>query len=79
MNAMNETLTIAEKAVEAVRVLLVEDDIDLSDAITEYLGKQGIAVSVEGRGDRALARIAEMKPDLVILDIMLPGKDVFDV
>lgn len=79
MNAMNETLTIAEKAVEAVRVLLVEDDIDLSDAITEYLGKQGIAVSVEGRGDRALARIAEMKPDLVILDIMLPGKDGFDV
>ena len=79
MNAMNETLTIAEKAVEAVRVLLVEDDVDLSDAITEYLGKQGIAVSVEGRGDRALARIAEMKPDLVILDIMLPGKDGFDV
>ncbi len=79
MNAMNETLSLEESATEAIRVLLVEDDVDLSNAITEYLAKQGIAVFVEGRGDRALARISEMKPDLVILDVMLPGKDGFDV
>ena len=79
MNAMNETLSLEESVVQAIRVLLVEDDVDLSNAITEYLAKQGIAVSVEGRGDRALARIGEMKPDLVILDVMLPGKDGFDV
>ena len=36
-------------------------------------------VLIEGRGDRALARINEIKPDLVILDVMLPGKDGFDV
>ena len=79
MNAMNETLSLEESVVQVIRVLLVEDDVDLSNAITEYLAKQGIAVSVEGRGDRALARIGEMKPDLVILDVMLPGKDGFDV
>ena len=79
MNAMNEALALDETATNAIRVLLVEDDVDLSNAITEYLAKQGIAVVVEGRGDRALARIGEIKPDLVILDVMLPGKDGFDV
>ena len=79
MNAMNEALILDETTPQAIRVLLVEDDADLANAITEYLGKQGIAVAVEERGDRALARIAELNPDLVILDVMLPGKDGFDV
>ncbi|MEO8383905.1 MAG: response regulator [Betaproteobacteria bacterium] len=79
MNAMNETLDLEESVAQSIHVLLVEDDVDLSSAISDYLAKQGIAVSVEGRGDRALARIDELRPDVVILDVMLPGKDGFDV
>ena len=76
MNAMTETIALERTGAEmGIRVLLIEDDADLCAAISDYLAKQGIAVLVEGRGDRALARISEVKPDLVILDVMLPGKD----
>jgi len=57
------------------RLLLVDDDPKLSRLVREYLETNGFAVSVEMRGDRAEARIRAEDPDLVILDIMLPGKD----
>jgi two-component system, OmpR family, response regulator len=82
MNAMSEISALENTAFDAPRatqVLLVEDDIDLCRAITDYLAKQGIEVATEGRGDRAVQRIATDKPDLVILDVMLPGMDGFDV
>jgi DNA-binding response OmpR family regulator len=63
----------------AMRILLVEDDMELSSAIGDYLRKFGMELATEARGDRALERIAAEKPDLVILDVMLPGKDGFDV
>ncbi|RWR03664.1 transcriptional regulator [[Pantoea] beijingensis] len=57
------------------KIVFVEDDQDVGELIAAYLGRHGIDVIVEGRGDRAETLIAEVKPDLVILDIMLPGKD----
>lgn len=57
------------------RLLLVEDDLRLAGAIREFLEKRGYAVVTEHRGDRALDAIAAHDPDLVILDLMLPGKD----
>lgn len=68
-----------EKTADTTRILLVEDDAELCQAISDYLGKQGIEVTVEGSGDHALQRVTDEKPDLVILDVMLPGKDGFDV
>lgn len=79
MNTMTETSNLDSISPAVTRVLLVEDDTDLSRAISDYLSKQGIEVLVEGRGDRALARISDVKPDLIILDVMLPGKDGFEV
>jgi len=79
MNTMTETNNLESISPAVTRVLLVEDDAELSRAISDYLSKQGIEVLVEGRGDRALARISDVKPELVILDVMLPGKDGFDV
>lgn len=79
MNAQHEALALEKATADTTRVLLVEDDADLCRAISDYLGKQGIAVSVEGNGDNALKRVTDEKPDLVILDVMLPGKDGFDV
>lgn len=60
-------------------ILLVEDDLRLAALVSEYLGKQEYHISVEHQGDRAVERIILEKPDLVILDLMLPGKDGFSV
>ena len=61
------------------RILLIEDDERLANLTAEYLRKNDFDVSIEGRGDTAEARIVAEDPDLVILDIMLPGKDGFEV
>jgi len=60
-------------------ILLVEDDRRLSAAIAEYLQQQGLNIETEYRGDQAVQRILELKPDLVILDLMLPGLDGLEV
>lgn len=60
-------------------ILLVEDDLRLSALVVEYLEKNGLKVETEFRGDTAVQRILELKPDLVVLDLMLPGLDGFEV
>ncbi|HEX6733540.1 MAG TPA: winged helix-turn-helix domain-containing protein [Azonexus sp.] len=61
------------------RILLVEDDARLAELTAEYLAKNDLQVSIEPRGDTAETRILAEQPDLVILDVMLPGKDGFEV
>jgi two-component system OmpR family response regulator len=61
------------------RILLVEDDARLADLTAEYLRKNDFEVLIEPHGTRAEARILDERPDLVILDVMLPGKDGFEV
>ena len=57
------------------RVLLVEDDAKLADLIQTYLKDYDIQVIKEARGDRALDQVHKRQPDLVVLDVMLPGKN----
>lgn len=57
------------------QILLVEDDLELAKLVVEYLEQNDFKVVVEPRGDRANDAIAQLSPDLVILDIMLPGLD----
>ncbi|HEJ6935333.1 two-component system response regulator RstA [Serratia marcescens] len=57
------------------KIVFVEDDPEVGKLIAAYLGKHDIEVLIEPRGDSAQARIAHEQPDLVLLDIMLPGKD----
>jgi DNA-binding response OmpR family regulator len=64
---------------KAYRILVVEDDERLAALVKDYLNKQGFEVLIEGRGDTAAGRIEQEKPDLVILDLMLPGKDGLSV
>jgi len=60
---------------ESWRILIVEDDERLADLTKEYLESNGLVVSVEGNGALAVDRIKNEKPDLVVLDLMLPGED----
>ncbi|QXH48136.1 response regulator transcription factor [Pseudomonas xanthosomatis] len=57
------------------RILIVEDDQRLAELTAEYLQANGYEVSVEGDGARAVRRIIDSQPDLVVLDLMLPGED----
>jgi two-component system phosphate regulon response regulator PhoB len=61
------------------RVLIVEDEPDISDVLRYNLVKDGFLVQVEGRGDTALELIRAQPPDLIILDLMLPGMDGLEV
>ena len=64
---------------DAKRVLLVEDDGRLATLVSEYLQQHEFIVEVVGRGDQALAEFKSGNFDLVILDLMLPGKDGLEV
>jgi len=57
------------------RVMLVEDDVRLAALVSEYLNEYEFAVDVVARGDLALAHYAASSPDLVVLDLTLPGLD----
>jgi two-component system response regulator RstA len=57
------------------KIVFVEDDTDVGNLIAAWLGKHDFEVILEPRGDRAQDVITREKPDLVLLDILLPGKD----
>src|SRR6201982_1580959 len=61
------------------RVLVVDDDAALSEMLTIVLRNEGFDSRVCPVGDRALAEFRDYKPDVVLLDLMLPGKDGIDV
>lgn len=61
------------------RILVVEDEAHLAEVIADNLELEGYAVEVIGDGLEALARVLEEPPALVVLDVMLPGIDGFEV
>src|ERR1700751_1552119 len=62
-------------AVTASRVLVVDDEAHIVELARLYLSREGYEVEGIGDGSQALARFGQLKPDLVVLDIMLPGSD----
>jgi two-component system response regulator MtrA len=61
------------------RVLVVDDDASLAEMLTIVLRQEGFDSRVCARGDRALAEFRDYRPDVLLLDLMLPGKDGIDV
>jgi two-component system response regulator BaeR len=61
------------------RILIVEDEEKLASLLRDYLVQEGFEVSVLHRGDEVLAWVREHPVDLVLLDLMLPGKSGLDV
>ena len=64
---------------DKAHLLIVEDDEQLAELLLEYLGRQGFELSRLASGDVAAETILKTKPDLVILDLMLPGANGLDV
>jgi two-component system response regulator CpxR len=62
-----------------VHILLVDDDAELCGLLREFLQREGFTVSCEHEGNRGLARAQEPGVDLVVLDVMLPGIDGFEI
>ncbi|GGW70493.1 DNA-binding response regulator [Streptomyces lucensis JCM 4490] len=63
----------------AARVLVVDDDPTVAEVVTGYLHRAGYVVDRAGDGPTALTRAAAHRPDLVVLDLMLPGMDGLEV
>ena len=61
------------------KILIVEDELSLQETLAYNLKKQGYEVEVAGDGASALDCARNSKPDLILLDIMLPGMDGFEV
>ncbi|MEE4185597.1 MAG: response regulator transcription factor [Gammaproteobacteria bacterium] len=65
--------------ITSARLLIVDDDLDLAQMLVEFLELQGFSVATAGSGETALEALGKSLPDLVILDVMLPGMDGFAV
>jgi two-component system, OmpR family, alkaline phosphatase synthesis response regulator PhoP len=61
------------------KILIVDDEEHIIELVELYLGKEGYRVTCALDGDAALEKFTSEKPDLLVLDIMLPGRDGLDV
>lgn len=60
-------------------ILVVDDEMTVRDVVRRYLEHEGYRVSEAGTGTDALAYLKEQRPDLIVLDLMLPGVDGFAI
>jgi two-component system OmpR family response regulator/two-component system response regulator RstA len=60
-------------------ILLVEDDLRLAELVSRYLESNGFSVAIASRGDEVIGTVEREPPDLIILDLGLPGEDGFTI
>ena len=60
-------------------ILIVEDEEDIIELISFHIKKEGFQIEFTTQGDDALTMVEKVQPDLILLDLMLPGMDGFDV
>jgi two-component system response regulator BaeR len=61
------------------RVLIVEDEIKIAELLQDYLKAAGFSVSCLYQGDGVISAVKDNPPDLILLDVMLPGKDGMEI
>ncbi|MFM2357063.1 MAG: hypothetical protein RLZZ528_2799 [Pseudomonadota bacterium] len=61
------------------QLLLIEDDAHIAEALQFILARDGWAVSVHATGADAMERIAAVPPDVLVLDVMLPGRSGLEI
>jgi DNA-binding response OmpR family regulator len=71
--------TAAPPTADAVRVIVVDDEPDICEMIAKYLAKYGFIVETAADGRALDAHLSEDLPDLLILDVNMPGEDGFSI
>lgn len=64
---------------EKKKILIIEDDLTLRNVLAEFLEAEDFLVSVASDGEEGIALISDINPDVVLLDIILPKKDGFEI
>lgn len=64
---------------QSARVLVIDDEAEITEIVETFLTEAGYTVSVENSPGDAVAKAREFKPDVILLDIMMPGIDGYDV
>lgn len=68
-----------KEKISTIKVMVVEDDQFLSRALTSKLKKEGFEVELVKNGQQALDKLKESKPDILLLDLIMPKRDGFSV
>jgi len=72
-------VTAEAPAPDAPRVLVVDDELNIAELVSMALRYEGFAVETAGTGREALERVGEFRPHVLVLDVMLPDFDGFEV
>ena len=74
-----EKTTVDLKPDAAIRVIAIDDEADILQLIRMKLSKEGFDVSTASNGDEGIEKVLRDKPDVMIVDILMPGKDGYQV
>ncbi len=55
-------------------ILIVEDEVKIANLLKDYLDRAGYDTTVLTRGDRVIKQVKKSSPDLILMDLMLPGR-----
>ncbi len=72
-------VTTPRRADRQPRILVVDDDPNIRELLTQELSEAGYQVRVAGNGREALSQVRAERPDLIVLDVMMPEMNGFDV
>lgn len=61
------------------RVLVIDDDETVHDMLSRLLSKEGFLVDIADNGEEGISKALELKPDVIVLDVLMPGMDGWDV
>ncbi len=78
-SAVTLGIGMVESDAVPISVLYVEDDAKLARLTARYLESHGLVVSIAGTGPEALVSLGRTRPDVILLDLMLPGMDGYEV
>ena len=65
--------------IPGTRVLVIDDEPEITEIVEAFLTEAGYIVAAENSAQRAVTKVREFRPDVILLDIMMPGMDGYDV